>query len=186
MIAIVLISTSRWIRMISGYRAPFQVYASIPKSNSERNCCVSAEWYRFPSSYFLPSNVRLKYLPYENAGQLPRPYPENAQHGTRIVDPFFNDMNREEISTYTTPESCDYLVELREDEEERTGVPDDDWIVRAEFPFLNRNSCSGLRRAFWIPFLRDPCQTSSYVLLEKRTSRVIGNVDDVSVSHEEL
>lgn len=56
-LVIVLISTSRWIRMISGYGAPFALYSTIPEDQSRKFCCVSAEWYRFPSSYFLPSNV---------------------------------------------------------------------------------------------------------------------------------
>ena len=176
--------------MISGYGAPFRVYASIPKSNlSRQHCCVSAEWYRFPSSYFLPSNVRLKYLPFENAGQLPRPYPENVTHGTSVVDPFFNDMNREEPSTYTTLESCDYLVELREhNDDDGRNFDSSEWKIREEFPFLNRNSCSGLRRAFWIPFIPDPCEISSYVLLERNDDGVVGlNVATrTRDSHEEL
>ena len=186
MFAIILISSSRWIRMISGYGAPFRVYASIPNSTSRKNCCVSAEWYRFPSSYFLPSNVRLKYLSFENAGQLPRPYPENVAQGTRIVDPMFNDMNRAEPSTYTTLDSCDYLVELRENDDMKIDISS--WNVRGEFSFLNRNSCSGLRRAFWIPFIPDPCEISSYVLLERNDDGVVGlNVATrTRDSHEEL
>ena len=102
--------------------------------------------------------MRLKYLSFENAGQLPRPYPENVTHGTSVVDPFFNDMNREEPTTYTTLESCDYLVELREhNDDDGRNFDSSEWKIREEFPFLNRNSCSGLRRAFWIPFIPNPC-----------------------------
>ena len=100
-------------------------------------------------------------------------------------------MNREEPSTYTTLESCDYLVELREhNDDDGRSFDSSEWKIREEFPFLNRNSCSGLRRAFWIPFIPDPCETSRYVLLE-RSSGGDGDVDGdgggvVSVPHEEL
>ena len=102
-------------------------------------------------------------------------------------------MNREEPSTYTTLESCDYLVELREHNDDGGGkyyYDSSDWKIREEFPFLNRNSCSGLRRAFWIPFIPDPCETSSCVLLERRSGGGDGGSVDRdgggNVPHKEL
>jgi len=40
--------------------------------------CVGKEWYRFPSSFFLPDpeEWKLKFLKSEFRGQLPRPYKE--------------------------------------------------------------------------------------------------------------
>ena len=52
---------------ISGYHAPMEVYGELYKASSDPsvhrlapdknvNVCVGKEWYRFPSSFFLPSN----------------------------------------------------------------------------------------------------------------------------------
>ena len=40
--------------LFEGYSAPFDVYKHIPQTFHNTSVCVGKEWYRFPSSFFLP------------------------------------------------------------------------------------------------------------------------------------
>ena len=67
------------------------------------NVCVGKEWYRFPSSFYLPSpKWHLRFVRSEFRGQLPKPYSEH-RNGTWTVPEDMNDMNREEPSRYVSP-----------------------------------------------------------------------------------
>ncbi|KAH7983054.1 hypothetical protein HPB52_008850 [Rhipicephalus sanguineus] len=72
--------------------------------------CVGKEWYRFPSSFFLPQNWELSFIESEFRGQLPKPYASSA-NATRIIPTDMNDANKEERSRYLSPSLCDYLVD---------------------------------------------------------------------------
>ena len=36
------------------------------------------KWYRFPSSFLLPNNWQLQFIPLQFRGQLPKPFPEGT------------------------------------------------------------------------------------------------------------
>ena len=64
------------------------------------NVCVGKEWYRFPSSFYLPSEKwKLRFLRSEFKGQLPKEY-SDGRNGTWAIPEHMNDMNREEPSRY--------------------------------------------------------------------------------------
>ncbi|TFJ88399.1 hypothetical protein NSK_000748 [Nannochloropsis salina CCMP1776] len=74
--------------------------------------CLGAEWYRFPSSFFLPhAHVHLAFVRAGFGGQLPQPF--RAENGT-WAPPLqgFNAHNLEEKARYVPIHSCRYLVEL--------------------------------------------------------------------------
>jgi alpha-1,2-mannosyltransferase len=92
--------------------------------------CVGKEWYRFPTSYFLPERTREAVAPFPMGrghtpggpaelafirnnftGLLPQPY--LAVDGTSAPRTGFNDENRDESDRYVDVASCDYVVDLR-------------------------------------------------------------------------
>lgn len=69
----------RIIGTIDAYRAPMQVYdlrKISPRPTSSDTICIGKEWYRFPSSYFLPDGVRAKFVKSEFDGLLPGEFKE--------------------------------------------------------------------------------------------------------------
>ncbi len=94
-----------------GYSAPIEVYKQfyyddiqniVQPIYSDVNVCVGKEWYRFPSSFFLPGHRwHLRFLKSGFKGQLPQSYTEGA-NGTCIVPNDMNDMNKEEPSRYVS------------------------------------------------------------------------------------
>lgn len=71
--------------------------------------CVGKEWYRYPSSFFLPSDIKnkqnkvltaqLDFIKSEFAGLLPKPYMVGSlPEVTRVIPTEMNDLNREEIT----------------------------------------------------------------------------------------
>lgn len=79
------------------------------------NLCVGKEWYRFPSHYFLPDGVRLRFLKSNFKGQLPKYFLENSyidsdgkfklsneREGTWKIPEGFNEFNKEEMDRYVS------------------------------------------------------------------------------------
>lgn len=98
----------------TGYHAPLDVYnhlhagevQSIVQPVSEVNLCVGKEWYRFPSSFYLPSKKwKLRFIRSQFKGQLPKPY-SSFPNATSIIPEDMNDMNREEPSRYVSAAHC--------------------------------------------------------------------------------
>ena len=69
-------------------------------SGAEQRLCVGKEWYRFPSHFFLPSNVRVAFLKSDFAGLLPKYYEGPPTVGTRVHPSGMNDLNLEDPSRY--------------------------------------------------------------------------------------
>lgn len=69
----------RTIGIVTGYRAPSQVYSALKDQNGTTagaTVCLGKEWYRFPSSYFLPDDFRAKFIKSEYDGLLPGEFSE--------------------------------------------------------------------------------------------------------------
>ncbi|KAI8367633.1 Alg9-like mannosyltransferase family-domain-containing protein [Radiomyces spectabilis] len=156
-----LISVSRILAVVLRYRAPVSVYGALWQDRApdqivnlnylqedfpynvslkEKNLCVGKEWYRFPSSFFLPSDVRLQFIQSDFNGQLPKPFQEDLIEvtydraggkketwrkrplrfkGTSAKATGFNDLNVADPSVYVSTfalgmvsvDQCDYLVD---------------------------------------------------------------------------
>jgi len=123
LVAAVALGLSRSAALCVYYGAPAHVYTRLSRELSRDgfaspgatpiNLCVGREWYRFPSSFFLPSpSISLRFVRSGFGGLLPSPFSAPAPTGSRAIHPHFNDRNAEEESAYTPLAECDFLVEL--------------------------------------------------------------------------
>lgn len=161
-----LVSLSRGYALYSGYHAPLDAYREFNYDDiktivqpiySDINVCVGKEWYRYPSSFFLPgARWKLRFLKSGFKGQLPKPYLEGS-NGTLVVPTDMNDMNREEPSRYFDVSLCHFLVDLDlpESSEDDPSYAKDTktWELVASHPFLDAQRSHKLFRAFYVPFL---------------------------------
>ncbi|GAB1294196.1 Alpha-1,2-mannosyltransferase ALG9 [Apodemus speciosus] len=181
-----LLSFSRSVALFRGYHGPLDLYPefyriatdptihTVPEGRPV-NVCVGKEWYRFPSSFLLPDNWQLQFIPSEFRGQLPKPFAEGPL-ATRIVPAHMNDQNREEPSRYIDISKCHYLVDLdtmRETPREPNYSSNrEEWVSLAHRPFLDASRSSKLLRAFYVPFLSEQYTVYvNYTILKPRKAK---------------
>ena len=100
----------RTIGTITAYRAPMQVYQTLQQPGlvtSTDTVCVGKEWYRYPSSYFLPNGAHAKFIKSEFKGLLPGEFSEAKVGfgffpGTWLVPPGMNDRNLADPNKYVS------------------------------------------------------------------------------------
>eukprot|EP00940_MAST-03C_sp_MAST-3C-sp2_P003473 g3473.t1 len=191
------LSSSRIASQVMGFGAPLTLYRKLAThirllpDEQPITVCVGGEWYRYASSYFLPTNARLSFLKSSFGGQLPQPFlePDDPSAGgfytqTSTSREHFNNVNREEVSRYVETARCDYIVDLdlnaSRDGWNRDGadapwlVNEMDWDVLESIPFLDRETCGSAYRAFWVPRL-----TSNKCLVRGKSSQL-----EIKVSKE--
>jgi alpha-1,2-mannosyltransferase len=130
--------------------------------------CVGGEWYRYPSSFYLPPNARLGFLKSSFGGQLPQPFTEygSKEKSLTVQMGKFNDMNEEEADRYVDIKTCSYVIELVEKGNmAEAHVPEGlqyiakdgtkKWHQVAQYEYLNVDRTSFLHRIFYIPILRN-------------------------------
>lgn len=91
----------RTLGMITAYRAPVTVYGALQAPGIARpgeTVCLGKEWYRFPSSYYLPNGMRAKFVKSAFDGLLPGEFNEAEVGfgffaGTWLIPPGMNDQN---------------------------------------------------------------------------------------------
>ncbi|CAL1543598.1 unnamed protein product [Lymnaea stagnalis] len=180
------VSFSRIIAIYQGYHAPLDIYVELhrvafdPKIHTLApdkpvTVCVGKEWYRYPSSFFLPNkNWHLQFLQSEFKGILPKAY-ESGPDATRVIPSNMNDVNREEPSRYIDVSRCHYLIDR--DSEDWTSLEPRytthaDWTVVKQAPFIDANRSHRVFRAFYIPFFSTHhCTYTSYSLLKTTRSK---------------
>jgi alpha-1,2-mannosyltransferase len=162
-----LISYSRTMALSKYYTAPFRVYAALPP-DSPGTVCTCGEWYRFPSSYYLPNDFRLGFLPSSFTGQLPKYF---EQDGSRKgLD--FNDANIGNAKSYIDPKLCDYVVDIESSSTNSECLlmvqktSNNNWIRLTHVPFLNAAETSSLHRILYIPLMHKGIY-DNYVLYGK-------------------
>lgn len=95
------VGVSRTYGMVTAYRAPLQVYSALQKpgvASLGDFLCLGKEWYRFPSSYFLPNGMHAKFIKSDFDGLLPGEFNEakvgfGVFSGTWLVPSGMNDQN---------------------------------------------------------------------------------------------
>ncbi|GBB88318.1 hypothetical protein RclHR1_14890008 [Rhizophagus clarus] len=155
---------------------PSQIAARQPQVdliNNPINLCIGKEWYRFPSHYFLPDGVRLRFLKSDFNGQLPKYFLEKnyidsdnktklsaEREGTWLVQEGFNDRNLEEMDRYFNVTQCDYIIDLElnyansaldNNNEQRYIIQTDQWSEVICRPFLDAENSNRITRAFYLP-----------------------------------
>lgn len=179
--------TSQWIN----YSAPLQIFQRLHDelsiSNKNTNVshfeastiCIGKEWYRFPSSFFLPRlyvenvdsfspvNADLLFLDSGFTGQLPKSFPRQ-RNATWIFSEDVNNKNLEEKSRYSSLDECDYLIDWSLDRKELLNLNRDEWITVLSVPFLNASLSKAPFRSFHAPFISSRYSVyQDYVLLKK-------------------
>jgi len=185
-----LISFSRSRALYVGYHAPLDVFSDLYNDayqesedhpppfglNEEVNICVGKEWYRFPSSFFLPSEKwNLQFIKSEFSGQLPKQY-EKKPFATKVTPSHMNDENLEEPTRYVNISECDLLVDLAVNstskKEPNFSLLKNRWETVYSRNFLFASKSKAFFRAFNIPFLSEQYTTFvSYNILKSKKRR---------------
>lgn len=149
------------------------------------NVCYGKEWYRYPSSFFLPSSsrYRMRFIRSEFRGQLPKLFetdPASKGLETRIVHEDFNDMNKEEVSRYIKPEQCHYLIDssqMNTSEYEPDYSKDTkDWKILSTHKMLDLHNSPIIIRSFYLPFISEKQNSyTDYQLLRNNNLFVLDN-----------
>ncbi|KAL6816191.1 glycosyltransferase family 22 protein [Trichoderma camerunense] len=166
------ISIARIYGIYSAYSAPLKIYTPLWGDGSgntfgaeEDNVCFGKEWYRFPTSYFLPRNMHAKFLRSEFRGLLPGEFSEAGTgfgfwSGTWLPTKGLNDRNEEDAGKYVEPRMCSFLVDtqypLRGKKAVSRREPDyiadkNHWEIVKCVDFLDAANTHLLARTLWIP-----------------------------------
>lgn len=162
---------SRAVMQVTSFRAPLSVYqdlsqneltsvTNLTEQEREINICVGKEWYRFPSSFFLPDRrFRLRFVRSTFTGLLPKPFAEYG-NGTRIIPSGMNPYNREDPEQFFDWQNgggCHYYVDLDLSHRsegltyEDIPIPDQDRHVVIRKRFLDSDESRPGYRAFALP-----------------------------------
>ncbi|XP_047507656.1 alpha-1,2-mannosyltransferase ALG9 [Pieris napi] len=146
------ISISRIAALYNNYHGPMVLLRHLPAE--PKVVCFGKEWYRSPSSFHLPPGASIRFVASEFDGQLPAPY-SHLHNATRIIHPYFNDLNRGNKSTYLPPSKCHYLIDSD------IGRPTHfqpfyhtdtkSWNIIASVPILDASKSNKFFRAFYVP-----------------------------------
>lgn len=161
-------SILRTIGIVTAYQAPLRVYKPLqhPKySNSEDTVCLGKEWYRFPSSYFLPNSMRARFVKSDFNGLLPGQFNEaklgfSLFPGTWLEPPGMNDQNIEDPGKYIDLDHCTFLVDSYFSEAQQSSLEPAYVLDKATWEtlecrsFLDTSRTGLLGRIFWIPDIK--------------------------------
>lgn len=148
-----MLSFSRTAALAKYYTSPLNVYAQLQNEPNvvDSVVCTCGEWYRFPSSFYLPPMIEsFGFVQSSFQGQLPQPF---TSHGSGPGgNTNFNDKNRLEPDSYVSIDDCDYLIDLwTSDCRENDFI----WKPIAQDPFLDAERTSTLHRTLYIPYLHE-------------------------------
>jgi alpha-1,2-mannosyltransferase len=149
--------------------------------------CFGKEWYRFPSSYFLPNGMRAKFIKSEFRGLLPGEFPDAPSYsgliqGTSQIPVGMNDRNEEDLGKYVDISQCSYLVDSSFPGRAATELEPDyvhdesEWETITCTNFLDTSQSSALGRLIWVPdFPMLPARFrrswGQYCLLKRRDAK---------------
>ncbi|KAK9435433.1 alpha-1,2-mannosyltransferase (Alg9) [Metarhizium brunneum] len=168
------VSLARLYGIYSAYSAPLRIYSRLwqsshgqtPVGREEDIVCFGKEWYRFPSSYFLPRDMHAKFIRSEFRGLLPGEFSEakigfGFWSGTWLPTSGLNDRNEEDPGKYVDIRACSFLVDTKyplRTEPLPPNEPDyiadkDTWEIVQCKPFLDAANTHILARTLWVPEL---------------------------------
>ncbi|CAM9014136.1 unnamed protein product [Wickerhamomyces anomalus] len=156
-----IISILRINSLSSNYIAPLNVYNHIP-ANASGNLCVGREWYRYPSSFFLPKDLRLRFIKSNFDGLLPGDFNETLSTLDSIssVPPNMNNLNKFDPSKLFEFDQCDYAIDINQpidQESNEIGFIDEQnnvrkgWELIHSEQFLNNPESVGPARILKFP-----------------------------------
>lgn len=162
------VSILRTVGIVTAYQAPLQVYSPLqhPRyDTSEETVCLGKEWYRFPSSYFLPSGTRARFVKSAFDGLLPGQFNETKFGfglfpGTWLEPSGMNDQNIGDPGKYIDIDHCTFLVDSYFSEAQQSSLEPayvldkETWETLDCRRFLDTSKTGLLGRIFWIPDIK--------------------------------
>lgn len=166
------LSLARVFGLWDAYAAPLSIYKPLwegpeggePLGGPGDTVCYGKEWYRFPSSYFLPRDMHAKFVRSEFRGLLPGEFSEARTgfgfwSGTWLPPSGLNDRNEEDPSKYVELRTCSFLVDTQYPERTRPVSPlEPDYVSQRESwdvvrckRFLDAEKTHILARVMWVP-----------------------------------
>ncbi|PGG97589.1 hypothetical protein AJ79_09152 [Helicocarpus griseus UAMH5409] len=152
--------------MVTAYNAPLQIFQPLENptvANRGDFVCLGKEWYRFPSSFFLPGNKRAKFIKSEFDGLLPGEFKEADAHGLRpgtwTVPSGMNDQNHEDLGKYTNISQCGFLIDSYFPGDEESSLQPhyikdkSTWEELSCKKFLDTKRTGLIGRIIWVPDL---------------------------------
>jgi alpha-1,2-mannosyltransferase len=180
-IPVVLLSISRSMALHWYYKAPIDVYSALSSSSFSpavptppQLVCTCGEWYRYPSSFFLPEmslKIPVGFLRSSFTGQLPQPF---TVYGSRkeshsLLQPF-NDRNIEQPERYVSDISqCGWLIDLSDATDCMTLFPADQVRMTkiTAVPFLDsERTTSTLHRTLFVPYRHEHARRSGRIVFK--------------------
>ncbi|PYI29845.1 hypothetical protein BP00DRAFT_437365 [Aspergillus indologenus CBS 114.80] len=157
----------RTLGMITAYNAPLKVFEPLEQPGVAQpgdSLCLGKEWYRFPSSFFLPGDMQAKFIRSEFRGLLPGQFPEakdlaSLLQGTSTIPAGMNDRNEEDLGKYVDISQCSFLVDSHFPSREATELEpayiqdETHWEKLACHDFLDASQTGLLGRLVWTPDL---------------------------------
>ena len=157
----------RIIGTVSSYSAPLKIFSPLADmtglGSDTTTVCFGKDWYRFPTSFFLPNHAHPKFIKSAFDGLLPGEFSENNSlgllPGTWMIPKGMNDRNEEDTSKHMPIELCSFLVDSSfpsghdvESALEPNYIRDEKaWEkVRCE-PFLDATITGTVGRLIWLP-----------------------------------
>ncbi|KAL2129328.1 hypothetical protein VTI74DRAFT_7937 [Chaetomium olivicolor] len=157
--------------MYTAYHAPLSLYAPLAEVGGPGDTvCFGKDWYRFPSSFFLPKDMHAKFVRSEFRGLLPGEFSEARTgfgfwSGTWLPTTGLNDRNVEDLGKYVDLRTCVFLVDTQfperrmvDGEKEPLPQNEPDYVADVErweevkcLPFLDAERTPFLARALWLP-----------------------------------
>lgn len=166
LLASVDLGGARIYGVISAYSAPLKIYKPLQDrliaTAGGDSVCLAKEWYRFPSQYHLPRNMRAKFIKSEFNGLLPGEFSEAKTgfgfwSGAWLVPSGMNDQNIEDMGKYVDLRTCTYLVDTyypgsnATDLEPHYILDTEHWDKVSCHPFLDASRTHILARTIWLP-----------------------------------
>ncbi|KAE8355004.1 Alg9-like mannosyltransferase family-domain-containing protein [Aspergillus coremiiformis] len=155
----------RTVGMITAYNAPLQVFEPLQRlqiAHAGDSVCFGKEWYRFPSSFFLPDGMRAKFIRSEFRGLLPGEFPDATDYpalfdGTSQIPQGMNDLNQEDPAKYVDISQCSFLVDSHFPSRDATDLEpnylrdESQWEALSCENFLDASQTGLLGRLIWVP-----------------------------------
>jgi alpha-1,2-mannosyltransferase len=158
----------------------FEPLQQVNIAQTGNSVCFGKEWYRFPSSYFLPQEMRAKFIRSEFRGLLPGEFPNAPSYLARLdgasqIPPGMNDLNIEDPSKYVSRvmltmilkfltdliqvdiSQCSFLVDsyfpghAATELEPNYLLDKENWKTLSCASFLDASQTGLLGRLIWIP-----------------------------------
>ncbi|KAJ4390700.1 mannosyltransferase [Gnomoniopsis smithogilvyi] len=205
---IVVLCALRIVGVYTAYGAPLSLYEPLGAGviHGETGIvgehgdfvCYGKEWYRFPTSYFLPRDMHAKFIRSEFRGLLPGEFQHRGEGegfglfpGTWLIPEGMNDNNQEDMGKYIDIRQCKFLVDTHYpvNTEKELSLPphEPDYIADTEnweivkcLPFLDAGNTDLIPRMIWIPswsFIPEKFQRKwgEHCLLQQRRPAVEAN-----------